>query len=261
MPDCVVLEGLSAAAGIGVDDLRRLCILRLSFVKGWGPDYPRKSIKETPCWIEIQLHRPLQLLDEVLQAMPLSDPRPRGYFLGWRMFSDLGEGKGEEWGGGGRGLAVLCDFVRMLEGWDKICCVGWEGSFFCLFLLVLGGFLGSFFFYFFFLALMVSNDGNCYPAAREPKETHLFMKRVFGMDGYSWFFSEEDQENGCDLEMGSRWNVVNGRPICLAESCFPSDMLNKQWPVRIRKLFTCLYHVYFFLEGGEGGVDVVLYGE
>ncbi|KAK7475763.1 hypothetical protein BaRGS_00032984 [Batillaria attramentaria] len=75
--------GLSAAAGIGVDDLRRLCILRLSFVKGWGPDYPRKSIKETPCWIEIQLHRPLQLLDEVLQAMPLTDPRPpRGFFLG-----------------------------------------------------------------------------------------------------------------------------------------------------------------------------------
>lgn len=58
--------GLSAAAGIGVDDLRRLCILRLSFVKGWGPDYPRKTIKETPCWIEINLHRALQLLDEVL---------------------------------------------------------------------------------------------------------------------------------------------------------------------------------------------------
>ncbi|KAH9632582.1 hypothetical protein HF086_012389 [Spodoptera exigua] len=43
---------LSAAAGIGVDDLRRLCIVRLSFVKGWGPDYPRTSIKETPCWVE-----------------------------------------------------------------------------------------------------------------------------------------------------------------------------------------------------------------
>lgn len=41
----------SSASGIGVDDLRRLCILRLSFVKGWGPDYPRKTIKETPCWI------------------------------------------------------------------------------------------------------------------------------------------------------------------------------------------------------------------
>ena len=65
--------GLSAAAGIGVDDLRRLCILRLSFVKGWGPDYPRHSIKQTPCWIEIHLHRALQLLDEVLHTMPLHE--------------------------------------------------------------------------------------------------------------------------------------------------------------------------------------------
>ncbi|XP_015739837.1 mothers against decapentaplegic homolog 4-like [Coturnix japonica] len=65
--------GLSAAAGIGVDDLRRLCILRLSFVKGWGPDYPRQSIKHTPCWIEVQLHRALQLLDEVLHAMPAAE--------------------------------------------------------------------------------------------------------------------------------------------------------------------------------------------
>ncbi|XP_055872940.1 mothers against decapentaplegic homolog 4-like isoform X4 [Biomphalaria glabrata] len=72
---------LSAAAGIGVDDLRRLCLLRLSFVKGWGPDYPRKSIKETPCWIEIQLHRPLQLLDEVLQAMPNNDFKPSMSFF------------------------------------------------------------------------------------------------------------------------------------------------------------------------------------
>uniref|UniRef100_A0A5S6QPG2 Mothers against decapentaplegic homolog n=1 Tax=Trichuris muris TaxID=70415 RepID=A0A5S6QPG2_TRIMR len=61
---------LSAAAGIGVDDLRRLCILRMSFVKGWGPDYPRQSIKETPCWVEVHLHRALQLLDEVLHTMP-----------------------------------------------------------------------------------------------------------------------------------------------------------------------------------------------
>lgn len=68
--------GYSAAAGIGVDDLRRLCILRMSFVKGWGPDYPRHSIKETPCWIEIHLHRALQLLDEVLHTMPLMEPRP-----------------------------------------------------------------------------------------------------------------------------------------------------------------------------------------
>ncbi|XP_059084208.1 mothers against decapentaplegic homolog 4-like [Tigriopus californicus] len=69
---------LSAAAGIGVDDLRRLCILRLSFVKGWGPDYNRKSIKETPCWIEVHLHRALQLLDEVLHSIPLEQNRRGG---------------------------------------------------------------------------------------------------------------------------------------------------------------------------------------
>ncbi|CAL8107157.1 unnamed protein product [Calicophoron daubneyi] len=70
-----------ATADVGVDDLRRLCMLRLSFVKGWGPDYPRRSIKETPCWIEIQLHRPLQLLDEVLQSMPLNDRKPTRHFI------------------------------------------------------------------------------------------------------------------------------------------------------------------------------------
>ena len=52
----------TVAKGIGVD-LRRLSTLRLSFVKGWGPGYRRQSIKETPCWVEITLHRTLQLLD------------------------------------------------------------------------------------------------------------------------------------------------------------------------------------------------------
>lgn len=54
---------------LSVDDLRRLCVLRLSFVKGWGPDYPRQSIKETPCWVEIQIHRALQLLDDLFNSM------------------------------------------------------------------------------------------------------------------------------------------------------------------------------------------------
>ncbi|KAM8870143.1 mothers against decapentaplegic homolog 4 isoform 2-T2 [Spinachia spinachia] len=62
-----------SSAGLGVDELRRLCIVRLSFVKGWGCDYPRQSIKDTPCWLEVHLHRALQLLDQVLHALPPRD--------------------------------------------------------------------------------------------------------------------------------------------------------------------------------------------
>jgi hypothetical protein len=29
----------------------------------------RQSIKETPCWIEIQIHRALQLLDDLFNSM------------------------------------------------------------------------------------------------------------------------------------------------------------------------------------------------
>ncbi|VDK29141.1 unnamed protein product, partial [Gongylonema pulchrum] len=57
---------LTQVANIGVDELRSLCSLAVSFVKGWGPDYDRKTITETPCWIEVQINRALQLLDEVL---------------------------------------------------------------------------------------------------------------------------------------------------------------------------------------------------
>lgn len=65
-------DQIDQAASIGVDDLRRLCSLGISFVKGWGPDYDRKSIKETPCWIEVQINRALQLLDEVLHIPNIS---------------------------------------------------------------------------------------------------------------------------------------------------------------------------------------------
>ncbi|XP_013888463.1 mothers against decapentaplegic homolog 4 [Austrofundulus limnaeus] len=71
-----ITPGISvcSVAGLGVDDLRRLCIVRLSFVKGWGCDYPRQSIKDTPCWLEVHLHRALQLLDQVLHTLPPQEP-------------------------------------------------------------------------------------------------------------------------------------------------------------------------------------------
>ena len=58
---------------MSVDDLRRLCRLRFSFVKGWGPDYPRKTILETPCWCEIQLNRPLQYLDQLINSLSVNN--------------------------------------------------------------------------------------------------------------------------------------------------------------------------------------------
>jgi len=52
-----------------VFNLTKASSVYLSFIKGWGPEYHQQAINNTPCWLEIQMHRPLVWLDKVLSQM------------------------------------------------------------------------------------------------------------------------------------------------------------------------------------------------
>lgn len=65
-------ERLSETVQGGFQDVYNMtkeCHIRMSFIKGWGADYPRAAITQTPCWIEIRLNHALQWLNRVLMQM------------------------------------------------------------------------------------------------------------------------------------------------------------------------------------------------
>ncbi|KHJ97009.1 MH2 domain protein [Oesophagostomum dentatum] len=62
-------DKLDEEAKKGADDMKRFCVARISFVKGWGPDYSRKTISECPCWIEVKMNRAFQYLDELMHEI------------------------------------------------------------------------------------------------------------------------------------------------------------------------------------------------
>lgn len=72
----VFAQLLNESIGQGYEsvyELSNMCVIKISFVKGWGADYYRQDVSSCPCWIEIRLNEPFQWLDRILKEMGSSN--------------------------------------------------------------------------------------------------------------------------------------------------------------------------------------------
>uniref|UniRef100_A0A0N4Z6K3 MH2 domain-containing protein n=1 Tax=Parastrongyloides trichosuri TaxID=131310 RepID=A0A0N4Z6K3_PARTI len=54
---------------IGLINLQQYYQTRISFIKGWGENYRRKSITDSPCWLEILILKPMMMIDNLMMEM------------------------------------------------------------------------------------------------------------------------------------------------------------------------------------------------
>ena len=65
-------ELLKDAINRGYDsvyELSNMCVIKVSFVKGWGVAYYRKDVSSCPCWIELRLNTPFLWMDKILKEL------------------------------------------------------------------------------------------------------------------------------------------------------------------------------------------------
>lgn len=56
--------------------LKRHCLLKISFAKGWGPDFKRATIQDCPSWIEVSLTKAIRILESHLPPAPRPGTAP-----------------------------------------------------------------------------------------------------------------------------------------------------------------------------------------
>uniref|UniRef100_A0A0N5B1S4 MH2 domain-containing protein n=1 Tax=Strongyloides papillosus TaxID=174720 RepID=A0A0N5B1S4_STREA len=54
---------------VGLINLQQYYQTRISFIKGWGENYRRKCITDSPCWLEILVIKPMLMIDSIMMEM------------------------------------------------------------------------------------------------------------------------------------------------------------------------------------------------